>query len=155
MRVPVRSMIAAFGETDPAEQVLGDRAGFGLGQPLHLDQAEHHVLGRGHVREQVEALEHHADAGPLRGQPVLRDALAPAAVVDVADRVAIDGDAALLEVLRSEEHTSELQSLMRISYAVFCLKNKTKTIQIPTYIPSDIFHSKTKHGMSIQKPVLN
>src|SRR3546814_5865892 len=28
--------------------------------------------------------------------------------------------------LRSEEHTSELQSLMRISYAVFCLKNKQK-----------------------------
>src|SRR3546814_3213584 len=27
---------------------------------------------------------------------------------------------------RSEEHTSELQSLMRISYAVFCLKNKTQ-----------------------------
>src|SRR3546814_3104262 len=33
-----------------------------------------------------------------------------------------------LEHLRSEEHTSELQSLMRISYAVFCLtKQKTKT----------------------------
>src|SRR3546814_3308277 len=29
--------------------------------------------------------------------------------------------------LRSEEHTSELQSLMRISYAVFCLKKKTQT----------------------------
>src|SRR3546814_3077606 len=29
--------------------------------------------------------------------------------------------------LRSEEHTSELQSLMRISYAVFCLKNKKNT----------------------------
>src|SRR3546814_4593027 len=29
-------------------------------------------------------------------------------------------------VLRSEEHTSELQSLMRISYAVFCLKQKIK-----------------------------
>src|SRR3546814_8463151 len=29
-----------------------------------------------------------------------------------------------LSVLRSEEHTSELQSLMRISYAVFCLKKK-------------------------------
>src|SRR3546814_4434233 len=28
--------------------------------------------------------------------------------------------------VRSEEHTSELQSLMRISYAVFCLKKKTK-----------------------------
>src|SRR3546814_2933933 len=32
------------------------------------------------------------------------------------------------ESLRSEEHTSELQSLMRISYAVFCLKKKTKVI---------------------------
>src|SRR3546814_7113044 len=30
--------------------------------------------------------------------------------------------------LRSEEHTSELQSLMRNSYAVFCLKKKTTTI---------------------------
>src|SRR3546814_7379486 len=30
---------------------------------------------------------------------------------------------------RSEEHTSELQSLMRISYAVFCLKKKTSTTQ--------------------------
>src|SRR3546814_10538907 len=30
-------------------------------------------------------------------------------------------------LLRSEEHTSELQSLMRISYAVFCLKQKNKT----------------------------
>src|SRR3546814_4705080 len=30
---------------------------------------------------------------------------------------------------RSEEHTSELQSLMRISYAVFCLKKKTKETQ--------------------------
>src|SRR3546814_2184725 len=30
-------------------------------------------------------------------------------------------------VLRSEEHTSELQSLMRISYAVFCLKKKKQT----------------------------
>src|SRR3546814_8851704 len=30
-------------------------------------------------------------------------------------------------VIRSEEHTSELQSLMRISYAVFCLKKKTNT----------------------------
>src|SRR3546814_4650915 len=34
-----------------------------------------------------------------------------------------------LLVPRSEEHTSELQSLMRISYAVFCLKKKTKRIR--------------------------
>src|SRR3546814_9422555 len=32
----------------------------------------------------------------------------------------------LVWMLRSEEHTSELQSLMRISYAVFCLKKKKK-----------------------------
>src|SRR3546814_4608966 len=31
------------------------------------------------------------------------------------------------KLFRSEEHTSELQSLMRISYAVFCLKKKTQT----------------------------
>src|SRR3546814_3365714 len=38
---------------------------------------------------------------------------------------------------RSEEHTSELQSLMRISYAVFCLKKKIKTLQ-----PISIDHFK-------------
>src|SRR3546814_3190025 len=36
------------------------------------------------------------------------------------------GWAARLDEDRSEEHTSELQSLMRISYAVFCLKKKKK-----------------------------
>src|SRR3546814_2484048 len=34
---------------------------------------------------------------------------------------------------RSEEHTSELQSLMRISYAVFCLTKKTTNTQQPHY----------------------
>src|SRR3546814_4409263 len=42
---------------------------------------------------------------------------------------------ALSWVFRSEEHTSELQSLMRISYAVFCLKKKKKrTVIHPTNI---------------------
>src|SRR3546814_3543389 len=40
------------------------------------------------------------------------------------DMVAI-GQRPFVKVARSEEHTSELQSLMRISYAVFCLKKKT------------------------------
>src|SRR3546814_6133775 len=35
-------------------------------------------------------------------------------------------DDVLTENIRSEEHTSELQSLMRSSYAVFCLKKKTR-----------------------------
>src|SRR3546814_8038382 len=42
---------------------------------------------------------------------------------------------------RSEEHTSELQSLMRISYAVFCLKKKTTSTCIqPTHISSTPTH---------------
>src|SRR3546814_9440765 len=44
-----------------------------------------------------------------------------------------------LERERSEEHTSELQSLMRISYAVFCLKKKKKTERNTT-----ITHMHTK-----------
>src|SRR3546814_7118312 len=37
---------------------------------------------------------------------------------------------------RSEEHTSELQSLMRISYAVFCLNKKTTQKNIDEYLPN-------------------
>src|SRR3546814_1505021 len=45
-----------------------------------------------------------------------------------ADRERLWNAAELAETRRSEEHTSELQSLMRISYAVFCLKkNKNNT----------------------------
>src|SRR3546814_10058389 len=44
-------------------------------------------------------------------------------------RVGLPKDAAMFETShRSEEHTSELQSLMRISYAVFCLKKKKLNI---------------------------
>src|SRR3546814_8947597 len=41
---------------------------------------------------------------------------------------------------RSEEHTSELQSLMRISYAVFCLKKKTKNTKQLTILYTYITH---------------
>src|SRR3546814_4038222 len=50
--------------------------------------------------------------------------------VEEVGRHHLDGDVDVLQgvggdqVLRSEEHTAELQSLMRISYAVFCLKKK-------------------------------
>src|SRR3546814_4553908 len=42
------------------------------------------------------------------------------------DRLLIDNVSFKVPAGRSEEHTSELQSLMRISYAVFCLQKKTK-----------------------------
>src|SRR3546814_5617498 len=46
--------------------------------------------------------------------------------------------------LRSEEHTSELQSLMRISYAVFCLTNKTQPITKCMHIEhTSIYHNIT------------
>src|SRR3546814_3048972 len=50
----------------------------------------------------------------------------------------VDGVAAVIEVRgegdRSEEHTSELQSLMRSSYAAFCLKIKTRLVNAPMHV---------------------
>src|SRR3546814_1465430 len=69
----------------------------------------------------------------------------------LADAVDFFGDAAnyglSLAVLRSEEHTSELQSLMRISYAVFCLKKQTnkQTCTVNTNI-----HTRTKSSLLVQ-----
>src|SRR3546814_7401019 len=45
--------------------------------------------------------------------------------------------------IRSEEHTSELQSLMRISYAVFCLKKKKATLERTTE------HTSSQHTLII------
>src|SRR3546814_8563655 len=60
---------------------------------------------------------YHADRAPMRRYEDAAGAIEP----DIAPA----GDASRLRpVERSEEHTSELQSLMRISYAVFCLKKK-------------------------------
>src|SRR3546814_6278003 len=73
--------------------------------------------------------------GPGRGmvQPLLAHPL------DLLDRVAEQ-----CFDFRSEEHTSELQSLMRISYAVFCLKKKKHN---KTHIT---LHSKTVHNNTTQ-----
>src|SRR3546814_10507544 len=45
-----------------------------------------------------------------------------------------NADGSLAITSRSEEHTSELQSLMRISYAVFCLKKKKTNTQLTSLI---------------------
>src|SRR3546814_2824165 len=71
----------------------------------HAPRAEHRLVRRVLVEVDEDS------APPLLLPPRRRDEVRVAA----------------LELARSEEHTSELQSLMRISYAVFCLKKKTTT----------------------------
>src|SRR3546814_9426620 len=77
---------------------------------------------------------------------LFRDHLHPPAA-QPAHRKAIDpgllhlrSAAALPDLVRSEEHTSELQSLMRISYAVFCLKTNIRANN-EDYTPTDIYDS--------------
>src|SRR3546814_6699641 len=68
-------------------------------------------------------------AEDARGMKALRVVLVAVAGRQLGPDL-IAGDVGREDILRSEEHTSELQSLMRISYAVFCLKKKNtnKTI---------------------------
>src|SRR3546814_3283345 len=68
----------------------------------------------------------------------LHDSLPGRVSPDYADAACRCGLPERLGPSRSEEHTSELQSLMRISYAVFCLKQKKNTT-----------NSKTSHYMLI------
>src|SRR3546814_2798700 len=72
----------------------------------------------------------------------------PVAFGDLADPPLLVKFLFTSERLRSEEHTSELQSLMRISYAVFCLKKKNTDPIIITTLISDVqtlsrSHTKT------------
>src|SRR3546814_7493213 len=55
------------------------------------------------------------------------------------------------QTIRSEEHTSELQSLMRISYAVFCLKKKKTQLDSKKYI--HIYESSDKKTNNIVSQV--
>src|SRR3546814_3824656 len=63
------------------------------------------------------------------GAALDRDVFVLASMLLKSQQKIIDLQDELLDQ-RSEEHTSELQSLMRISYAVFCLKKKTIDIKI-------------------------
>src|SRR3546814_9993939 len=70
--------------------------------------------------------------GPIRSSGT-------AAVVAAGAAAAAAGAGVVPGVGRSEEHTSELQSLMRISYAVFCLKKKKKN-KVETHSKRVIAH---------------
>src|SRR3546814_4920447 len=76
-------------------------------------------------------------AGPLRTPPsVSCSSLTPTAASPRRLRRPL---VSRLVHARSEEHTSELQSLMRISYAVFCLKNKNKPTNKPQQNVTNIY----------------
>src|SRR3546814_7576928 len=64
-----------------------------------------------------------------RGISPMKHPLAAALAVAMAIAAPAYAQDAAMPDKRSEEHTSELQSLMRISYAVFCLKKKNKKTQ--------------------------
>src|SRR3546814_6498770 len=70
------------------------------------------------VNKKVPNVAYTSWATPYPGYPDCVEALINAHAQSAATRIAHE------RVSRSEEHTSELQSLMRISYAVFCLKKK-------------------------------
>src|SRR3546814_5505006 len=81
----------------------------------------HHLLQ--HLPRVARRLQRQAEDGIVEG---------PGGVLhQVGVGIALDGrEAARHAGVRSEEHTSELQSLMRISYAVFCLKKKTHNTKL-------------------------
>src|SRR3546814_2225209 len=106
-------------------RLLADAGGVAL---LHVvDPAPQHAAGPAR-RRLLDGVEHVAPCGvevDREGQPAA--VVVKFALEQVAHRAGFglgEGTPVAIEVLRSEEHTSELQSLMRISYAVFCLKKK-------------------------------
>src|SRR3546814_4174027 len=88
----------------------------------HLEDFHPHIA-RAHRLEAHLGLEHRDR--PFEEVFFLAGVEAPG--LDVFDALPAVGLVDTYIDLRSEEHTSELQSLMRISYAVFCLKKKQKS----------------------------
>src|SRR3546814_9153387 len=79
-------------------------------------------------RPLVEVARHEMRGGADQLDPALVRAVIGFRALEAGQEAVVDIDAAAREFRRqrSEEHTSELQSLMRISYAVFCLNKKKK-----------------------------
>src|SRR3546814_10726606 len=90
-----------------------DLQGRRLGERLDLGIDEHR--------------QRHVLAAPGRARPVLEGIVLRGAVLQRRPAPGDEEHHQPQRHVRSEEHTSELQSLMRISYAVFCLKKKKTT----------------------------
>src|SRR3546814_953694 len=81
----------------------------------------------------------HVELGPV---PLLHRRHHTAHVLEAA-RAQLRDDRRDRGLRRSEEHTSELQSLMRISYAVFCLKKKTHKTINDKYLRTNLMVNET------------
>src|SRR3546814_6926367 len=107
--------------SDVCSSDLGrDPGQIGLLHRLAAEQAD---------RTGAEALHGESEVGERRMIAERHAGKAQGADVDLLVQPAISGGNGGAEPARSEEHTSELQSLMRISYAVFCLKKKKTQMQ--------------------------
>src|SRR3546814_1250101 len=87
-------------------------------------------------------------AASAETQIALRQRRLPSAltiILRMSDCVFSSSAAMPCVITGSEEHTSELQSLMRISYAVFCLKKKKKTHPTHTHQQSTTSTKSIKH----------
>src|SRR3546814_3554323 len=85
------------------------------------------VIGEGPAREWFESRLPDANFVGFQGGADLAHALASCDIFFNPSVTETFGNVTLEAMARSEEHTSELQSLMRISYAVFCLKKKNES----------------------------
>src|SRR3546814_5482339 len=89
-----------------------------------LQASAGHGVVAGVEHRDLPLLDAAAHAGHLPGRQIDPEVAVQACVVEEVELDDLRLVAGEHDELRSEEHTSELQSLMRISYAVFCLKKK-------------------------------
>src|SRR3546814_1821794 len=125
------------GRAAPPDHILIETSGLALPKPLVKAFNWPGIRGRVTVDGVIAVVDAAAlAAGRFADDP---EAVAAQRRADPS----LDHDNPLAEVfedqlLRSEEHTSELQSLMRISYAVFCLKKNKLTHTITNYLRNHI-----------------
>src|SRR3546814_6082406 len=127
----VRKAAAAIRHQAFALRGADRRAEIGLVRGAALALAAFRCVQRNHVIAFLQAFHVGTDVDDDAGALVAEDRREDAFRVGAGQRVLVGmADAGRLDLdqhfARSEEHTSELQSLMRISYAVFCLKKKKK-----------------------------
>src|SRR3546814_10525737 len=121
--------------SDWSSDVCSSDLGRGSYRSLYLDfravgllhRAQAHL--RIHIQDQADDAEEAEAAGDACRRHDRALSEGRAGTLTTALRTVSEGQSRMsrtVAVVRSEEHTSELQSLMRISYAVFCLKKKKK-----------------------------